>query len=283
MAKRASVTDHRVRGLSCQKVTPNSVARALREDAFGPDRHLSYQNWAFRYGAYNLANCWSLSRFQRLYFYLREPAAATTLSEFSNQARSHDMYEDEQGWKGFPLKTFWFMPDASDSLWRMWERGWTQSGPYSAGLERGLETDVEYYQALRFHQIDNLRLLKGPLARTGPENQATWSELANLIATGRRPLLVLRPDPYLQHVVIAKKIELTSSGARIWVYDSNAPWLDRSVVWDQASSMFSAYDVVSGLAIANPAAPIGVFIVDQEENEKILISLASHYTQVCNH
>lgn len=277
-----TVNDHRVQNLSCQNVTADSVARSIRSDVFSVKNHLPYQNWAFQYGAYQLAGCWSLSRFQRLYFYLREPAALVGMTEFSNQARSQDMYEDDQGWKAFPLRQFWFLPDQSDARWANWEKGWIQAGgAQPRGLARGLKPDIEYYQALRFHQLENIRYLKGPIARTVAENQTTWSDLSTLIAKGRKPLILLRPDRYYQHVVIVKRIDFTKSGAKLWVYDSNSPWAERHVLWDSASSMFTAFDVIDGMPVPDSRAPVGVFIVDQDENENMLRSLATHYRQVC--
>ncbi len=204
------------------------------------------------------------------------------MTDFSNQARSKDMYDDGQGWKAFPLDKFWFLPDQGDSRWTSWENGWYESGSSPQALERGLKPDIEYYQALRFHQLENIKYLKGPLARTPAENDTTWSDLSSLIANGRHPLILLRPARYNQHVVVAKRIEKTTTGANIWVYDSNAPSIERMVVWDQTSAMFTAFDIVNGLrGVSDPSAALGVFIVDDEENERLLESLATHYTAVC--
>lgn len=277
-----SVSDHRVKNLSCRNITADSVAAALKPEVFSTANHLPYRNWSFRYGAYELANCWSLSRFQRLYFYLREPAAQPSARDFSNQVRSRDMYEDEQGWKAFPLKGFWFLPEQGTKVWRDWERGWTESSVFAPrDLERGLEADIEYYQALRFHQLENIRYLKGPIERTASENQTTWSDLSKLVSKGRLPLILLRPDRYYQHVVTVKSIELTSDGAAIRVYDSNSPWGERVMHWSSQASMFYAYDIVSGMPIPDPSAPVGVFIVDRDENEALLKSLATHYQGMC--
>ena len=280
--KPATISDHRVQNLSCRNVTANSVANAIRPDNFSTANHLPYKNWEFQWGFYKLAGCWSLSRFQRLYFYLREPAAGLSLTELSNQTRSEEMYEDGASWKGFPLKKFWFMPEQTNSRWPAWESGWFESGSMAPDLERGLKPDIEYYQALRFHQLENIRLLKGPMARTIAENNATWNDLSRLVSTGRKPLIVLRPDKYYQHVVVVKRIQATASGADLWVYDSNAPWLDRKVVWDKKSSMFTAFEVVDGMPVPDARAALGVFIVDEDENERVLESLAVHYQNLCS-
>lgn len=277
-----TISDHRVKNLSCQNVNANSVAHALRPEIFQTAHHLPFANWSFSYGLYDLGACWSLSRFQRLYFYLREPGATTTMTDFSNQARAADMYDDEQGWRTFPMRQFWFMPETSDRRWSAWEQGWTEPGTRQpAGLDRGRKPDLEIYQATRLLQIDNLRLLKGPLARTIGENRATYRDLALLVANGRKPLIVLRPDKYLQHVVVVKDAGRTSTGTTFHVYDSNHPTKDGTVIWDAATAMFTAYDIVDDLAIANPSAPVGVFIVDQDENETILQALAGYYKGLC--
>lgn len=275
-------SDHRVQNLSCKNVSSDSVARAIRPSVYDTANHLPYQNWSFLWGLYDLANCWSLSRFQRLYFLMREPNAGLGLTEFSNQARSEEMYDDEQGWKGFPLKGFWFLPDQTDPRWAAWESGWHESGISSPRpIERGRKPDLEFYQVLRFHQIDNLRYLKGPIARTIADNKTTWSELSKSMTNGRKPLLLLRPDPYYQHVVVAKRIEATATGANIWVYDSNSPGLERPVVWNKSTSMFSAFEIVNGMPVPDAHAPLGVFVVDRDENESLLKSLATHYQQIC--
>lgn len=280
-AKPKVISDHRVKSLSCLKVTADSVARAMRPDVFSAAHHLPYSNWSFRWGFEELANCWSLSRFQRLYFYLREPGAAISMNEFSNQARSHELRDGPSGWEEQPLDKYRPVPDQSDPKWVSWEKGWTEPGTVE-DLDRGLMPDIESYQILRFHQIQNFKYLTGPIERTESENSETWTALKDLIANGRRPLLLLRPARYNQHVVVAKRIDLTKTGAKIWVYDSNAPALERAVVWDQSALMFTAFDIVNGLqGVSDPTAPLGVFIVDDEENEDVLEALAQHYTAIC--
>lgn len=275
------ITDHRVENLSCNRITSDTVALALRKDAFDLSQHLPVRNWAFRYGLYDLAGCWSLSRFQRLYFYLREPGRVPAFSDFSNQARSREMYEDEHEWKAYPLNRFWFVPDYTDSLWAKWEKGTVESGWSGRPLERGLKPDIEYYQALRFHQLENIRYLKGPNERTPAENSKLISEIQTLLQTGRHPLLLLRPDRYYQHVVMAKKIDFTPTGATIWVYDSNSPWSERPLHWHRTEQMFSAFEIIDGMPVPDSRAFVGVFIVDQEENERLLESLAAHYKTQC--
>jgi hypothetical protein len=280
-AEAKSLSDHRVKNLSCQSVNSDSVAKAIRPEVYSQANHLPYQNWSFQWGVYQLAGCWSLSRFQRLYFYMHEPKATPSMNEFSDQVRSEEMYDDGREWKGFPLDRFAFMPNQADATWTNWEKGWFETGTNPRALERGLKPDIEYYQALRFHQIDNLKYLRGPLARTVTENNTTWSELSGLIASGRKPLMLLRPAVYTQHVVVAKRIEVTATGAKIWVYDSNSPLIERAVTWDRATAMFSAFEIIDGMAVPDPHAALGVFLVDGDENEKLLDSLAEHYRSVC--
>lgn len=281
------VNDHRVTSLSCSSLqgkiesAKNALALSIKPDVFYENHHIPVQNWAFRHGFYDLAACWSMGRFQRLYFYLREPGKVPTLREFSDQARAHEMYEDESGWKSFPLNRFWFMPDLSDGIWRDWERGQTERGWSGVGLSRGLKPDIEFYQVYRFHQLENIRYIRGPDSRTPAENKKTWAEIQDLVSRGRKPLIILRPDRYYQHVVMVKDIQLTPQGASLRVYDSNSPWMDREVVWHRAEEMFSAFDVINGMPVPDPRAFVGVFIVDQEENERLLESLVSHYRQVC--
>lgn len=107
------------------------------------------------------------------------------------------------------------------------------------------------------------------------------AEIQSLVARGRKPLIILRPDRYYQHVVMIKDIQPTPIGASIRVYDSNSPWLDREVVWHRNEEMFSAFDVINGMPVPDASAFVGVFIVDQEENERVLESLVAHYRQVC--
>lgn len=127
------------------------------------------------------------------------------------------------------------MPDLSESLWRDWERGTTESGWSGGHLSRGRKPDIEFYQVHRFHQ----------------------------------------------HVVMVKEIQWTAEGASLRVYDSNSSWLDREVVWHRREEMFSAFDVINGMPVPDPRAFVGVFLVDQDENERVLESLVSHYRQVC--
>lgn len=281
------ISDHRVEELACSNLNgkmdsaKDQLAQAIRNDVFFEIHHVPVQNWGFRYGLYDLAACWSMSRFQRLYFFLREPGSMRSLVELSNQARAHEMYEDEFGWKSFPLNRYWFLPEYGDPIWRDWERGFTENGWSGVSLSRGLKPDIEFYQAFRFHQLENIRYVGGPDSRTRVENRKTWSTIQDLIARGRKPLIILRPDRYYQHVVMVKDVQFTPQGASLRVYDSNSPWMDREVIWHRAEEMFSAFDVINGMPIPDPRAFIGVFVVDQDENERLLESLVAHYRQIC--
>ncbi len=275
------ISDHRVKNLNCSNVNADSVAKALRDEAFEVSQHLPVRNWAFRYGLYDLAGCWSLSRFQRLYFYLREPGRNPAFADFSNQARSREMYEDEHEWKPVPLDKYWFVPDFTDPIWAKWEKGTVESGWSARPLERGLKPDIEYYQALRFHQLENIRYLNGPNERTRAENAKLINEIHGLLQSGRHPLILLRPDRYYQHVVLAKKIDFTPEGATIWVYDSNSPWIERPLYWHRSEQMFSAFEIIDGMPVPDSKAFVGVFIIDQDENERLLESLAAHYKSQC--
>jgi hypothetical protein len=281
------VSDHRVDSLDCSKMNgkledaKDHLALSIRPDVFQEWHNLPNRNWSFRYGLYDLAACWSLSRFQRLYFFLREPGKTPTIRELSDQARAHEMYEDETGWKSFPLKRFWFLPDYSEPIWRDWERGVLENGWSGAPLARALKEDLEFYQIYRFHQLENIRYIRGPDSRTPAENRTTWSSIRELVARGRKPLIILRPDRYYQHVVLVKEIQMNPRGAILKVYDSNSPWMDKDVIWHQNEEMFTAFDVIDGMPVPNPKAYVGVFIVDEDENERLLESLVTHYRHVC--
>lgn len=292
------INDSLVEGLDCRLLSSAEIFKKIRPTAFSSSYHLPIKNWTFSAGLYDLAACWSMARTQRLFFYLARwedapsPNSDKTLFDLLEMIRGTSPYAhtSDSQIKEFPLSEYYIFPqrentwDVSSPLWHSLIAGITQDFPNDKTLKRTFKSEVEFYQNRRFHDfIRNIRYIIGDGARSPEKNRATRDQILKNIENNRLPLILLRPKRVSQHVVIAKKFEISSNGdIEIRVYDSNAPLKDQLITFSKADNEFYAPDIVRGLPeISDPQAALGVFIVDDNEFKLIDKALLSYYQKKC--
>lgn len=291
------ISDSLVENLSCHRISSDEIYRRIRPDSLSSSYHTLSVNWPFSAGLYNLGACWSLSRAQRLFFYLARWNESQNpdnrkMHEIFDMVRGSKPYANSKDWKireadltelsVFPQKDSRWTPTAT--VWSALQYGFTQRFANGKSLLRAWKTDIEHYQKERFHEFaKNLKFIIGDDARSDRKNRQTRDQLLRNLESNRLTLLVLRPTRMSQHVVVAKSFEIKSNGTiDIRVYDSNQPLRDQILTFDNRQNDFFAPTIVRGFAkVRNPQAAIGVFIVDEYERTLVDTALVKHYKRKC--
>ncbi len=229
------------------------------------NHHLPIKNYNFNFGFYSLANCWSLAHLQRLYFYLQDERATST-EDLADSIRGFSISESP--------KNTWFQVEASpkiigkfgSSSWHEIEKGYLQKGKYGTVVRRTLQSETEAYQIARFHDLKNIEYLTGDIPRTPVENQKTLILIQRMLAANLLPMILLRPQYFSQHVVVAKRI----INNKIFVYDSNTPEHESEIYYNDQNGFYYAPQVIKGLPmVTNEFAAVGIFVVDSQDLLKI--------------
>ncbi|NUN06367.1 MAG: hypothetical protein HUU57_11455 [Bdellovibrio sp.] len=290
--------DSLVEGLSCDQLSPAKVYQSIRKDAWDPAYHLPVRNWAYSAGLYDLAACWSLARTQRLFFYLArwneqpEKTSSQQVAEWMDQIRGSSPYAnlDASGVKEFPLRQYFLLfrgenaPYFTSSLWTHLTTGLTQNLANGEVLRRNFKSEIEVYQNRRFHDfIRNLKYIVGDGSRSPEKNRNTRNALLRNLEENKLTLLLLRPKRLSQHVVVAKSFQPLSNGdIEISVYDSNSPGFNQKIMFRDSENEFYAPDIIRGLPeVDQPDAPLGIYIVDEDERALIETALVRHYKNKC--
>ena len=290
--------DSLVEDLSCDQVSPAKVYQSIRKDAWDPSYHLPVRNWAYSAGLYDLAACWSLARTQRLLFYLArwneqpDKASSQQVTEWMNQIRGSSPYGnmDNPGIKEFPLKEYLLLlrgetgPYYGSGILTDLSAGFSQNFSNGSTLKRNLKSEIEFYQNRRFHDfLKNLKYIVGDGSRSPEKNRATRNALLRNLEENKLTLLLLRPKRISQHVVVAKSFQRLSNGdIEILVYDSNYPSYNQKIMFHESDSEFYAPDIIRDLPeVDQPNAPLGIYIVDEDERSAIETALVKYYKGRC--
>jgi hypothetical protein len=286
-ARLSEVSDSLVERLSCSNISPDSIRRAIREDAFSSAKHNPVENWGTWPG---LANCWSLARLQRVMFLMGRtgvPNARATrkdANEVLDIARGARPIRNALGmynpmFHGVPFNPNRVIETPTENVF---------TSPLfetlkSSGKEgRNLKSEIETYQFFRFTHPGNLKYLEGELARSAEANITTATHLI-LNATARKlTLVILRGGRTKQHVVLVKRVEPSSDGRSVvfWAYDANQPEIDVTFRYDKEAREFFAPEIMGKLK-ADPAKSVGVYITDESERDRMEQALVKHYQSVC--
>lgn len=292
-----TISDSLVENLSCGKLQADEILRRILPESLTAQYHNLSVNWPFSAGLYDLAACWSLSRSQRLFFYLARwnegvDANSQQTTEIMDMVRGSRPYagSGDRSLRELPLPGFSVFP-IRDSQWRattpLWARlqyGYSQKLGNGKSLYRAWRNEIEHYQKARFHEFSkNLKLIIGNDARSAKKNRETRAQLLRNLESHRLTLLVLRPTRMSQHVVVAKSFKINSNGSiDITVYDSNQPLRDQTVTFRAQDSQFYAPQIVRGLPrVKNAQDPVGVFIVDEYDRSVVENSLVRYYKKKC--
>jgi len=257
----AVISDSLVKNLQCSTLSEDTVLASLQLDAFDTDRNLQLQNWA---DVINIAHCWALARTQRLIYFLSrtgddhaplvEPAT-TNADDVSKMFHS-------------PLEPYVIFRETGDVA------------KYFDDAKR-LQGDIDFYQLARFSNPSNLGLMMGWGDRSKDDNAQSFAQIQADLAKNWHPLLVLRMNPFAQHVVMVKRIhDADASGNLVLdVYDSNRPWGDTQMTYSSADREFMAPDYIQDEL--KSSAPVGIFLVDEGDMGKIQTALLTYYTNWC--
>lgn len=285
--------------LSCDSLSSESIFKSIRADAFDTKYHFPVYNW--RTGV--IANCWGLSRAQRIHFYLSRINA--NKSEMSN-AESESILNMFRG--SIPdmiiqpmigtkeiekkLTSFNVYETAGDGFSLSPEYSVTEltadtalsSGSISS---RSFKRDIEIYQARRFSQISNLTgfVLSG--RNTKEFNNQTIQTLLRNLDQNKLTLLNLRISTATQHIVVAKKYFYNEplKQIEIAVYDSRFPYHTvQNLIYDMNTQSFFSNDIAGDLLVEmnkEAESEFDVFIVDEDDRTFIEDALIRHYRSAC--
>lgn len=283
-----SINDGFVHNLSCSDLKVEKIYSAINQDVFNSSNHIPIKNWSFRSGLYDIAGCWSLSHAQKIFFYLGRNSPYTThnrpltqqLNDIFDLIRGSSPYLDlDKGIQEFPLNNYKVFNFQFNDLLFDYEQKMIDGSIYI----RNFHNEIEFYQTKRFHSPDNIKYVLKDGPRSVRENQATIDYLKKNLAANKVTTLLIRPLIISQHVVLAKRFyQINPKRIRFDVYDSNHPKIDNYMDYDLVKNQFYAPEIITGLpAIKDPEAPVGVFIVDEKENQYINKALLNFYTKAC--
>lgn len=254
------LSDSLVGGLACADISEESVMAAIRADAFSVARQLPVQNWS---APLDMAECWSLSHFQRMLYYMgrfgqQVDLTPVYLGVLEDTARGlNDAYPEV-----FPVNS---SADVYHSM-------------------PSFKKDIEHYQDWRFTQPGNIEFLIGDRDRSPEDNQKTFEQIQAELPKGRKPLIVIRAQITWQHVVMIKSmIQLDDDTYHLSVYDSNYPDRENSLIYKVSEREFYAPDILTLVRERfDSKSPVGVFIVDEEDMDHIQHSLFDYYKGLCD-
>ncbi len=278
-----AISDETVNNLSCSNLNKESLLASLNKDeVFSTLRHLPIANWSFSTGLYTLANCWSLSHGQRILFYLGKkeiPSTEKTTSTTLNMIRR--WLPDGKIEKKFSM-TAW-APNVFNDLMIGYEQQDNQPDSNQEFFKRNLKEDTEAYQTYRFHQLlKNIEYISKPRERTRNANRKSYVQLMENLNSNRLTETLIRPALKMQHVVLAKRAIIRPTGETdFFVYDSNFPNIENTFYYDPKTEQFYAPEIVGPLKVKNPEKAIGLFLVDEEDREKMLETMVKHYEEIC--
>ncbi len=286
------ISDRLVQDLDCKKISVSEIYSTIRPEAYSVAVHLPDKNWSTGF----LANCWSLAHAQRILFMLSRVAPAADLSEAKLRgvldllrgstpeegARFPTPIPQERALKQYTV----FSTDRNFSegsqLFSLLQQGiyepWSQTR-----LFRNFKREVEVFQNFRFYRPSNLPMGLGQWERGTAENRQSFQALIKNIDHHRLSLVNLRGERTVQHVVIPKRYEVAGSGKYIFfVYDSNFPDRETSFAYDSRIQQFEGGSVM-GAFYHTPylTKAVGLFIVDEDEQQKIDESLVRFYQKSC--
>jgi hypothetical protein len=312
------ISDSLVFNLSCDRLSIEAIYDSIKPEAFATNRHIPIHNWSFANGPYNLGVCWSLSHAQRLLFYLaqwqdhnpsEDDYTATYGIPLLNLFRgSKPVKGSFANVRDLQLKEFYtfqiqsFSTDSglfADILKGIWdplqnylpldhtfnEISGEDLSPLviaNGKLLRKFTTEIERYQRWRFHQFQNSKLTTEPVPRPRNVNLQLSNALIANLDRKRMPLVDIKPTLTTQHIVAIKNYERGPELIKFFVYDSNLPNIDNYFIYDVKKQQFKAHEIIKNFSgIRNPDQDVSVYLVDEEDQQKIDQALFNFYKGKC--
>ncbi len=284
------LNDDLIENLSCQNLSLQSIYQSIKADAFSANKHTQKENWSTGV----IANCWSLSRMQRLHFYL---SRTTLLDETTATRKSEDILNMIRGSTPDQINQPMIgTKEIENKLKKLTVYELTESkamekleakSKMSTGSikDRNFVDDIETYQVRRFNNPANLSKYVLSAAPSPAENEKLFRQIAQNLDQKKLTLINMRAFKTTQHVVVAKSYKKDELGNyQIDVYDSNYPLAIQKLIYVAAQKMFiSPHTMGSYFRKRNmaPDSPLAIFIVDEEDREMIEKALLSYYQKVC--
>lgn len=278
-----TVSDSLVTDLACNKITANEIYRRMSRTQFSSDYHIPLTNWGVeaRNGMYELGVCWSLSRAQRLFFYLNRWNSPSTVQgpptlQVLNMLRGDAIYPMMLNQENHPRTDLGMLGNLMDGVSTV--RG-------DKNLHRNFRSEIEKYELERFHKLGkNFKYLIGSGTRSKKNNRETKEQLVANLQINKLTLLIVRATRMAQHVVLAKRFERLANGnINFYVYDSNHPNEDNILTFNQADSRFYSPGIVYGVVPAKDLNDsLGVYIVDEKERDPVEATLIRYYRTLCS-
>ena len=294
-----TVSDSLVKNLSCDNISVSEIYGKIDPAQFTSTYHLPITNWSFHGGRDGLANCWSMTRTQRLFFYLNRWNSMVDATPGDAKIKGlldmirgsvPDTQNDEKWILDAPLSRLQVFGAAESDfnkksgLFGGLSTGINQLFDNHRTEKRTFRTEIEHYQKFRFRKfLKNIKYILGTGARSEKRNRNTRDALIRSLEGNHLPMVILRTLRTTQHVVLVKRFEVRINGdIEFYVYDSNLPEKDYQLTYKQADQNFYAPEVAAEFTDPKHTKdPLGVYIVDQEEHGPIEDALVAHYTALC--
>jgi hypothetical protein len=251
-----TVSDSLVKNLDCSTLSKDTVLASLQPDAFSSEREIPITNWGDI--LFPLGQCWGLSHAQRALYYLGRFENRSELESSAVMLQVLKIFQGGALTTVFPVsETFFSQLESSQTF----------------------KENIQDYEASRVFNFANLDLM-GIRDRSKSDNAATFATIQAEVSKNRLPIITLRINPLLQHVVLVKKITEESPGIyRLSVYNPNLPNHENDVIF--SNSEFHAPQIIDVWDKLTPQLPVGVFVVDEGDMDQIQSTLLSYYSAQC--
>jgi len=267
------LSDTLVKNLSCANLNVATLLKSLQPTAFSPDKQFPVQNWS----SGTLAQCWALALSQREFFYLaRFGVDGAKKTQKANIVYGLDIAHGTAD----PLKTFNIQDKGLSEEKDFWPEPTPFMSALSAGIPgRSFQSEIEARQEARFYSAGNLGMVFGSRDRDTGTNQETMNTVLSDTSEGRMPLLILRAELTAQHAILVKKVTKSKNGTyTLTCYDSNQPTKEATMQYKDGE--FYAPNIV-GLFAEDGSSPVGVFLQDEDDMDRIQEAVFEHYRATC--
>ena len=285
-AAHAAVSDEFVKSLKCDQLSIDSIYSSLAPAAYGRNRWIYTNNSTDMQVNVrgSLGDCWSLARWQRL---------ALTLGRKSNSKLKYSTHvisnlirntQDDGRTALAAYHAFGFPMGAGDRI-DLGEYIRDLQNDRSFKLARSYYKDLHFYQQSEFYRFSNLYYVTA--IRTMSQNFAEMKTISHLAVTHRLPIVILRFNPFDQHVVLIK--DVFKDGANSWKFEA----IDPNFPEDEGNWHLVLKKTDSGITLVYGAdypnisdphpqpKPVDVFLVGEDERPKIDRALLRYYQDLC--
>lgn len=272
--KERLISDSLVENLSCETLKLETVLLAVKPSAKASDKHLPTRNWATGKG---LAECWSLSHTQRLFFFMGRYDLKLDPAKPNAHNDNLELIFNSIAGKYDNSPKLFVIDDLYSTVSDL-----TRGIEDSRRTKRTFKDEVEAYQVWRFYQPSNASMIMGSRERPESVNASTFKDIVSSVKQGRMPIVIIRAELTAQHAVIIKSMDDSNPDfVKFTVYDSNQPYADAELEYRAKDRQFYAPGIISRFSRGSSRDPIGLFLVDEDDMSSIQKSLFKYYKSRC--